>query len=361
MAGPRTLTACACAALALVLCAPAAASAGGWSVSALPAGAGAPSSFAEPGVASGPGGLTVVNASTANSGAPATFWLSHDAGAHWGRGFAIGDASTGDSDVAIGPDGTIYALVLGYGASPPAQPSNPTVLVYRSRDGSHWLGPASFPPPRGADQPDRPWLAVAGGRVLVFNSEGGGNIVAWRSTDGGASFQGPVPVTGGPDAQAGLALGSRPLVDPARPSRIALLYETAGGAAPPVGLSQLTDLAGALIDEGEEPRWEFPLTQLWLAGSEDGGATWSNRPVLDASSAFGGGTLGHLLPASATDRAGNLYVVLSVRPGGTRETRLVILHSTDHGARWSTPSPLATGTPSNVMPAVAAAASGRVF
>lgn len=328
-----------------------------WRVAQLPVDPGKPFSFSEPGVTAGDDGLVIANASTANSGSPATFWLSRDGGAHWTAGAPWGGAvSTGDSDTAVGPGGRLYSLVLGYGSSPPAQPSNPAVLVFRSRDGAHWSGPATFPPPHGADQPDRPWLVVTRSAVLVFNSEGGGNVVVWRSTDHGATFHGPVPVTGGANAQAGLALGSRPLVDPVHPSRLRLFYETAAGAAPAVGLSQVGDLASTLLGERDEPGDEFPLTQLWMASSGDGGRTWSNRLIYDAGAA----TLGHLLPAPAIDTAGGLYVVLSLRRAGATPTRLVLLHSVD-GVRWSAPAPIPTGMASNVMPALAAAAPGHVF
>src|SRR5207248_1267715 len=108
---------------------------------------------------------------------------------------------------------------------------------------------ASFPAPHGLDQPDRPWLIVdprqpAG--VDVVNSEGGGNIVLWRSLDHGAHFEGPFPVTGGANSQAGLALGSRPVFDPTDRRRLFMLYETASSAG-----------AMALLRSGV-PVYEFP-------------------------------------------------------------------------------------------------------
>lgn len=329
----------------------------GWRVTTLPVASRTSTSYSEPGIAAGPGGVLWADASSANSGAPAMFWLSRDGGVSWHRGVAVGGAatSTGDADGAIGSDGYLYALNLGYGANPPAQPSNPTVLVYRSRDGRHWRGPASFPPPHGSDQPDRPWLVLVPGHpneVLLFNSEVGGNIVEWRSTDHGATFSGPTPVTQGLNSEAALTLGSRPLVDPSDNRRMFLFYETATWSA----------LPATAADGGVT---EFPLTQLWLATSTDGGVSWANQQVLDLVDAFGtaavGGSLGHLLPASSVDPAGNLYVVLSVRLGDSAATRLYLLHSTNHGIRWSPPSRIVTSTTSNVMPAIASGADGRLF
>ncbi|HEU5008355.1 MAG TPA: sialidase family protein [Jatrophihabitantaceae bacterium] len=316
----------------------------GWNVRVLPVAQGQPASFSEPGIAAGPRGVMLANACTANSGAPSTFWRSADYGRTWSRGFPIGSSAIGcgDSDAAIGADGYSYSLTLGTG-----------VNVYRSRDSKHWDGPASFPPPHGIDQPDRPWLVLVPGRprdVLMFNSEVGGNIVAWRSHDHARTFTGPTPVTGGLNSEAGIALGSRPLVDPAHPSHLRLFYETAGAAALP---QTVPDHAPS----------QFPLTQLWEASSTDGGRSWTNTLVLDVTKAFGAGvgSLGHLLPAPAVDRAGNFYVVLSVRLGSATDTHLFLIHSQGHG--WSRPAPVdgPAGTASNVFPAVAVTRPGRLF
>ena len=323
-----------------------------WRVVDLPA-SGA-HSYAEPGIAFGPHGLALIDAASANTGAPPTVWLSRNSGTTWspGRDFDTPGVATGDADVAIGADGELYALDLGY-ANPPSQPANPTVLVYRSRDGRRWQGPASFPAPHGSDQPDRPWLLVDPRRpaeVIVLNSEGSGNIVAWRSTDHAQSFTGPIPVTGGPSGQAALALGSRPLIDPTQPGRMFMLYETPGPA-------------GALPPAGAAP-YEFPLTQLGLASSSDGGASWSSSLVLDTHALAGAeqdATLGHLLVASAIDRHGVIYAALSLRDPAATTTQLAVLHSSDHGASWSPLGLLAAPTRSNLMPALALAPSGAAY
>lgn len=315
----------------------------GWKITILPVDARAASSFSEPGVAAGRDGLLVENACTANTGSPSTFWLSHDDGKTWSHGFSVGSSAIGcgDSDAAAGSDGYLYSLTLGTG-----------VDVYRSHDGKAWQGPAMFPPPHGVDQPDRPWLVLIPNRpneVLMFNSEVGGNAVMWRSVDHAATFSGPVLVTGGSNSQAALALGSRPLVDPTNNSRMYLFYETAGEP----GLVQSVNSSGPS---------QFPLTQLWVATSDDGGQHWSNQLVLDVTTAFGvgEGSLGHLLPATTIDSAGNRYVVLSVRLGAATTTHLFLIHSTRYGA-WSKPVKVDSGTESNVFPAVAVARQGHLF
>src|SRR6266568_3318349 len=106
--------------------------------------------------------------------------------------------AAGGHRASFGPDGYLDVLNLAF-QNPPQQPTNPTIFVSSSRDRRHWRGPATFPPPHGADQPDRPWLVpdpYRPGRVYVSNSEGAGNVVLWTSTDRGRTFSGPVLVTG---------------------------------------------------------------------------------------------------------------------------------------------------------------------
>lgn len=337
MAGLAVAVACSVSAVAGVAAGPTDAPRG-WRVTVLPGAAHGASSFSEPGIAVGPHHTLIENACSANAGIPSLFWRSPDDGRTWSRAFTIGTSAIGcgDADAALGADGWTYSLNLGAG-----------VDVYRSRDGQTWQGPASFPPPHGADQPDRPWLVLVPGhpnQVLVFNSEVGGNVVMWRSVDHARTFTGPTPVTGGANSEMALALGSRPLVDPTNPARMFMFYETVGSEA-------LARDAGG----------EFPFSQLWEASTTDGGRTWDNSEVLDVTSAFGAdnGSIGHLLPATAVDHAGNRYVVLSVRLGSASETHLYLLHSTERS--WTKPARIDTGAPSNVFPALAVAAPGHVF
>jgi len=331
--------ACAVAALSALPAGAAGGHGAAWRVTTLPLGA----SYSEPGLAAGPHRTLLANACTANAGGPATYWRSSDDGRSWSRGFTIGTSAIGcgDADTAIGSDGWSYALVLGTG-----------VDVYRSRDGKRWSGPASLPPPHGEDQPDRPWLVTVPEHpnvVYLFNSEIGGNVVVWTSTDHAATFTGPTLVTGGPNSQAALAIGSRPLVDPLHPTRLRMFYETAGFAA----------VASSVGSSGPT---QFPFTQLWQASSSDGGRSWTNSLVVDVTSTFGqsSGSLGHLLPATAVDRDGTVYVVLSVQLGTGSETHLYLLHSTRSGG-WTTPVRIDRAGASNVYPAVAVSRPGRLF
>ena len=325
-----------------------------WRILTLPPAAGGHrASFGEPGIAVGPHRVLVVDAARANAGYP-TWWVSSDGGRHWGSGqdFDTTGAMTGDADAAFGPDGYQYVLNLAF-QDPPQQPTNPTILVYSSLDRRHWAGPATFPLPHGVDQPDRPWLVpdpYRPGRVYVTNSEGAGDVVAWISTDHAHIFSGPTLVTG-VDHAGSIELTSRPLFDTANHDRTYMLYEaSAVGAAPAAS---------------QEPLRDFPLTQLWLAESDDAGRSWSNRLVLDITGAFGpsaaGGSLGHVIPASAIDGAGTLYAAFSLRLGDSAQTHIFLIHSTDHGEHWSRPVRVDSGAlRSNVMPALAAGARGRV-
>jgi hypothetical protein len=314
----------------------------GWRVTVLDAPAHGGSSYSEPGIARGPDGVLIANACTANAGGPSTFWLSRDNGRSWSTGFPVGTSAIGcgDSDAVVGSDGWFYSLTLGTGVS-----------VYSSRDARQWRE-ATFPPPHGTDQPDRPWLVTLPqhpATVLMLNSEVGGNVVAWRSTDHAKTFTGPIPVTGGVNGEAALMLGSRPLVDPRNGNKLHMFYETLGAA----GLGQAVGSAGPS---------QFPLSQLWEAASSDGGRSWTNAEVLDVTTAFGveSGSIGHLLPATAIDRNGTGYVVLSVRLGRHTATHLYLLHSTAAGG-WTRPVRIDHGVPSNVFPAIAVSRPGHLF
>ena len=314
----------------------------GWHITVLPSPAHGGSSYSEPGVARGPHDVLVANACTANAGGPSTYWLSRDNGQSWSTGFPVGTSAIGcgDSDAVIGSDGWFYALTLGTDVS-----------VYSSRDAKHWRE-ATFPPPHGTDQPDRPWLVTLPQRpatVLMLNSEVGGNVVAWRSTDHARTFSGPIPVTGGVNGEAALTLGSRPLIDPRNDNKLHMFYETVGAA----GLRQGVGAFGPS---------QFPLSQLWEATSTDGGQSWSNTQVLDVTTAFDvdSGSIGHLLPAAAIDRNGTIYVVLSARLGAHTVTHLYLLHSTTAGG-WTRPVRVDHGVPSNVFPAIAVSRPGRLF
>jgi hypothetical protein len=160
-------------------------------------------------------------------------------------------------------------------------------------------------------------------------------------------------VTGGVNSQAALTLGSRPLFDPTNDKRMFMLYET----ATPAGI--LTALRAG------SPLYEFPMTQLWLAVSTDSGRTWGNGLVLDTAGLHGtgrgGGTLGHLLVASAIDSRGTLYAAFARRAAGATRTTIELVHSADHGATWSSPVRVGAPTRSNVMPALAVSGSGVAY
>ena len=75
-----------------------------WRVITFPGPATGAFSFAEPGIAIGPGGIAMANAASANSGAPATYWTSLDGGNTWGVGLSLDSSapSTGDADAVSG-------------------------------------------------------------------------------------------------------------------------------------------------------------------------------------------------------------------------------------------------------------------
>ncbi len=314
-------------------------------------------SYAEPGIVAGPNGKTmaVIAAGAGRGvppgGVPPTLWISRDGGRRWsvGRDFDSTRYATGDADALIAPDGYLYAVNLGYNPNPHQAP-NTSFLVFRStNDGRTWSGPAKFP--QGAlQEPDRPWLVVNPRHpadVDMVSSQGGRNVVIWRSVDHGAKFTGPGHVSPASSSLAGVALSSRPVFDPTHAGRMFTVYETAAKVPPPHGAV-----------------YEVPFTQIWVATSDDGGKRWSHRLVLDSARLHGplkSAIIGHALLASAIDQHGDLYVAFSLRPRTASRTTLYFTHSTTHGRTWSSPSPIASPLQSNVMPALAIAPGGAAY
>jgi hypothetical protein len=300
-------------------------------------------SYAEPNITVGPDRRTmIIDAASANTGAPPTFWISRDGGQRWsiGRDFDTTGSATGDADALVGPGGYLYGLDLGYNRNPKQAP-NTRALVFRSHNGRSWSGPAVFPT-HGLDEPDRPWLAINPrhpANVDVIYAQGGSSIYMWRSMDHGARFAGPIPVSTGHPA---VELSSRPLFDPTRSGRLFMLYETTGSAKIPIP-------HGAV--------YEIPLTQIWLATSTDAGRTWHNRRVLNRSNSI----IGHSLVASAIDRHGDLYAAFSARRKGASRTTVYLMHSTTHGRTWSRPAAVRSPMASNVMPALAITSPGTAY
>jgi hypothetical protein len=91
--------------------------------------------------------------------------------------------------------------------------------------------------------------------------------------------------------------------------------------------------------------------QLWLAGSDDGGATWSDHMVVEEPA---GVTVAAQYPAAAVDAGGAVYVTWS------DIGHVWYAWSKDHGQSFSGPHVVDDHTSLNVMPAVVAGDAGHI-
>src|SRR5437879_5132016 len=72
-------------------------------------------------------------------------------------------------------------------------------------------------------------------------------------------------------------------------------------------------------------------------------------------------TIAHIFIGSTIDSAGNLYILFSLRIGGTTPTHLYMMSSKDHGKTWSEPSRVDSGgLNSNTFPTIVAGDPGRI-
>jgi cysteine-rich repeat protein len=265
---------------------------------------------------------------------------STNAGTTWSTPaplYADAASDTGNDDrPQIAVDGAGHWLVVW--DAPGRFGNDRDVLYARSLDGGvGWTAPAALggnaTTDRGTDQ--RPHAAPdgAGGWLVVWASTDSlGNtigidfdIFVTRSTDGGATWS---PVR----ALNGNAIGDQALDD--RPQ----LATDGAGTWVVVWVSDdtLADTIGPDLD-------------VLTARSVDGGATWSTPRALNGNAATDTGADG--APVVATDRQGTWVAVWETNDpmggalGGTYD--VVMAHSLDGGANWSTARQLDPDAPTD--------------
>ena len=215
---------------------------------------------------------------------------------------------------AVGADGTAY---VAFG-------SGDDIYVAASPDGGR-----RFAPPVRVGSAGKlalgmrrgPRVAVAGRSVVVSTicgRQGGGrdgDVVAWRSADGGKSWQGPVTVSGVPGA--------------AREGLHAMEPGPGG------------EVACAWLDLREKG------TTLFCAVSKDGGKTWGQNRVVYRSP---DGTICECChPSLAFDGRGRLYAMWRNWLGGARD--MYLARSEDGGRTFGGAQKLGEGTwPLNACP-----------
>ena len=232
------------------------------------------------------------------------FWLAVAALGTVVRGDALAGAILLDEQgrqprVAMGADGTV-AVAYGLGSD---------VFCRVSRDhGSTYGEPvrvatvAGMPLGMGRG----PQVAAAAGSLVVAAIGKAGDVGAWRSADGGRSWSGPVKVNG---AQ--------------RSAEEGLLSLAAGGDA----------VHAVWLDTRRKK------TEVYVAKSSDGGATWTERSLYQSPD-------GHVceccLPTIAADPEGGVAVMFRNWRDGARD--MYALVSRDGGAIFAEAAKLGTGT-----------------
>jgi hypothetical protein len=350
------------------------------------------SQFGEPGIWINSHGYGI-----ANTFGP-TVWITKDGGKTFSQPYDILPNDTycqskyaGDADAIVGIDNTFYAdnLCLGTDGVVNNESFTNSAGGDPGSNGANW-GSANL---AGGDS-DRQWYAVDPKNpntvYLSFHSFEGTDINLFKSTDHGATFVCPetgvpvtpatstvdCPVTATSNASPPLnttyldtGLGNvttRPLVDPTNPQTIYVPY---------------ADTVAAHAATAPASRTDNDLTRFRMAVSHDGGTTWAANsdptgqgvvfdsedgryfPVTNTSPVDGtnDSTIAHIFIGAAIDRGGNLYILFSLRLGGTTPTHLYMMSSTDHGTTWSAPHQVDQGgLDSNVFPAIVAGDPGRI-
>ena len=279
---------------------------------------------------------------------------------------------------------TVFNSALDPRSAQGQGPQNRESFIWKSSDqGASWqllsLTPPPLPPLRGDAAPGGADtdLAVDGCDTIYFTDLWAGNIAISHSDDAGATWTG-VPVSG-----ARPALDRQWLAAGKECGTVYLLFQSIVDQLPQLWVLKSTDKGmtfpqqtlvldcntdkdcysfnGQLILDDASGNLYFPAgladgKGLWVFKSADQGKTWSKTavPMSDADQPLA------LLPALASDAAGNLYADLAIHRGGSFNVYLT--RSSDQGATWSPymamSGPEASGT--ELFPWVAAGDAGRV-
>jgi hypothetical protein len=333
-------------------------------------------------------GAVITNMTTG----PDTVWRSTDQGRSWKRTQGVpADQTSPTSDVDIvsltkGKDaGRLVATELDSGGIN-------FRTSYSDNGGRTWTaskGDGLFTGTGYADT-DRPWLAT-GGPVdratgyqpvyLLFHNLFSGlanhNMYVMTSTDGGATWGPPVPITHpGEQAYADLQCGdsggpSNLFVDP-RTGRIYAVWGTRS-TSPPL---QATGGCGASAS-GQPEVNVVAATRVWVATAPAlPGSPLSWTTSLAVNEQRSGRIVGMQLSPGAIDSAGNVYIAYAESPGTYPDydgaaIKLVRNSSPLLESRWSAPILVSPGAPNaskgatsripgNVLPHIVAGGPGKI-
>lgn len=216
----------------------------------------------------------------------------------------------GDPWLAVGPNGEIYLANLWNGVSGLAVLSG-TI----TEKGVVWNpDPAVLTGATGGPTWDKEAIAVdpATGYVyLTYTRFGGvGGITLYRSFDGGASFEGPIPIATGSTRQA-----SQAVVGPSGEIHV-MWTERTGAASTGIGYSVSYDYGTTWA----APRIIAPQRNVAVLGA-------------DRASPFGHMVLDH----TGGEYGGSLYVTYHSSHVSGSHNDVFLVHSRDGGQTWSQP------------------------
>ncbi|HET6874155.1 MAG TPA: sialidase family protein, partial [Acidimicrobiales bacterium] len=270
------------------------------------------------------------------------FWSSSDGGQTFAKGINVGSTTGGgDSDVAVGSDGSVYVADLEAVAADICKSTDHG----KTFTSGNALSPAdsctTITTNQNGPEDDRPWLSTTsdGNVYLTYHDFAGGMPIVERSTDGGSTF-----------APCGA------IFDPAGPA--AANYNPAQGtivAKPAIGADNSMYVEVTEPVNTSQTPVGAPLSNLYMAvaqGGCSGSTVFKNYTIFDGSAA--GANLGKIFNAVTVDAGGYLYAVAAgTLTSSQTDNNVYLFVSKDHGATWSKPITVnRPDTKANVMPAL---------
>lgn len=283
----------------------------------------------EPSIASAPDGKLYVSYPS-DSGM--SFFRSFDLGGSWQKA-GIADDGSGDTSVNVDSSGAVYQANLnGNDDAFPLQAD-----VWKSTDnGTTWpqKGAGPFEDADSSNNPflvDRQWTDtwIPAGKgtndgvvYLEYHDWAPSQVWVSSSTDGGKTFGIPVAVSAqSPDAEASTICNSIPggvkIVQSGPHAGRVYAAWLAGDAA--------TNFATGCNDTQMET-----FHSVWIAWSDDGGQTWTDKLVFDGGFGHDASTLFSDL---ALDTAGNPYIAFG--DNLQDEWDMFVMASPDGGTTWN--------------------------
>lgn len=306
------------------------------------------------------------------SGGDEIVYVSNQDGSKWTltKANPVGQQSaTIDTDIVTLPTGRIISSELDFDGIN-------FRVAYTDDGGKSWT--ASTGSELG--DTDRQWMAVgpkdaSTGDYDVYQlfhnlASGEAQHQMWvqQSTDSGATFGPPVPITGPQAGPMGpRALADLQCADSGGPSDIFTNKKT--GEIYAVWGTRSSAVGGCGAQPAEANI--VGATEIWIATSTDGGVTWTDHLAVDDSAK--GNIVGMQLAPGTIDNKGNIYVVYPESPnpypnydGAAIKYRWIDgkkLESCNdaEGCGWSKPVTVApTGGAGNILPHIVAGDPGKL-